>query len=63
VPFSTKSGFCRDFQQVESYFSVKAAKPGNSLPSNNSIDAPPPRHKYFHYKKGHKSNLFLTFHF
>jgi len=31
-----------------SYFSVKAASPGRTLPSRSSIEAPPPRHKYLH---------------
>ena len=31
-----------------SYFSVKAASPGRTLPSRSSFDAPPPRHKYLH---------------
>ncbi|MGT2636296.1 hypothetical protein ACVRWL_00500 [Streptococcus ratti] len=41
------------------YLSVNAAKPGNTLPSSNSINAPPPRRKYLHYhKKGELTHPF-----
>ena len=44
APFSASSMVYEE----PSYFSVKAASPGRTLPSRSSIEAPPPRHKYLH---------------